>query len=229
MTKPTKYFLAHTSVSIMNLKPIWPLSAHPNQIQALSEADAAQRRAGHKAQRSALQSGQPLEAIEDQFALIPFRRRPKSPAPFMNFGNDAMVVTQPVRDLLAPLAPHSLRFFPITVLNETCKAPLWEGPALYVMQVTEVRHACNLAQSTAVCTQQITLPDGIATTLSTIGNPDATYTIALDTPVDDAADIWIDDRLQGAIFLSGHLAKALKSAGLARGWGLTECVLLPRA
>ncbi len=43
-------------------------------------------------------------------------------------------------------------------------------------------------------------------------------------PPEGGAEIWIDDRLSGAMFLTDRIAKALKEAKLTRGWGLKRCV-----
>jgi hypothetical protein len=139
----------------------------------------------------------------------------------MNFTSSRLVVTSEARALLEGLAPGPLSFHPITVLNAARTKPLWDGAELHVMQVLECRRETVIEESGAVGRAIGKCLDGAS--LHMVGPTDGPDPIVVRPPAEGASEMWVDDRLYGALFLTDRIAQAIRAAKMTRHWGLTEC------
>ena len=141
----------------------------------------------------------------------------------MNFGSAFTAVTAEMRGLLESLNPGPMMFHPINVANATRTAPLWEGAELFIVQFLEVRRETIIDQSGALSKKPVagTCPDGAGRHL--IGSTDGPDPIVVLPPMEDGAEIWMDDRVENSIFMSDRVAQAIRGAKMSRAWGLLPC------
>lgn len=164
------------------------------------------------------------EELDTSFSLIPERKKPSGPQPLMNFGGSWTIVTAETRRLLKDLKPGRLRFDPVEVLNAARTAPLWEGADLHIMQVLTCRREVLIEESYGIGKKRLDItPDG--TDVFMIHSIDRHDALVVAPPERGGAEMWLDDRLMGALFMSDRVATALKAAKLTRGWSLKRCVV----
>ncbi|MEM9798384.1 MAG: DUF1629 domain-containing protein [Pseudomonadota bacterium] len=224
MTATPPVWFATGSVDSSGAKPILPVGDHEEDKAKLSSEEIKENAKRQKELVSRYRAGRevPAEEIGTQFALMTTAKKPARPQPFMKmFGR--LVVTSETREVLEGLDPGPLKFHPIEVLNAARTAPLWEGAELHLMQVLTCRRAMVVEDSKWLSKRVGTCADGEARYMATALDMDDALTVT--APTDGTAEIWLDDRLDGGLFLSGRIAKALKTAKLTRGWGLKRCVV----
>ncbi|UWQ22251.1 hypothetical protein [Jannaschia sp. W003] len=220
---PTKVWFASASVDVNAAKPILPIGRHEEDERSMTRDElAAVVKVSREAMRK-IQSGEALsdEEISRTYSLCRGSTASNQPEPFMLlFGS--WVVTAETRALLEDLDPGPLRFHEIEVLNAARTAPLWEGAALSVMQVLTCRRDVVIEESERLRKRVGRLKDGEAR--FSVTAPDRDDVLVVLPPHEDASEVWLDDRLDGALFLSDRVAKALSAAKLTRGWNLRRCV-----
>ena len=193
----------------------------------LPEGRAAAVRENVNDRLDAFKSGRLLHPVTflSEWALGKDERSPKAPSPMMSFGGTPMVTAE----ACALLETHDIgpvRFHPIRVLDAKREAPLWpDCPEVHALNVGTVKRgldvaATNNAEWPIVAPRKGHTPTGL-THYSVRGREDDN--LAFSPVVLDGPDLWVDDQLEGEIFLSDRLAKALTKAGLSRGWGLRRC------
>lgn len=225
MTENAKVWLAEVSTSSEFQKPIRdvrfadalegkPTKEAANEVMDRHVATIARYRAGEKLT---------VEELGTEFALIPKFKKPNGPFPIMNFTSSRLVVTSEARALLEGLDPGPLSFHPITALNSARTKPLWDGAELHVMQVLECRRETVIEESGALSPISGKCLDG--TGLQFVGPTDGPDPIVVRPPAAGASEMWVDDRLRGALFLTDRIAHAIRAAKMTRHWGLTECRL----
>ncbi|MEJ6393759.1 hypothetical protein V8J82_10860 [Gymnodinialimonas sp. 2305UL16-5] len=205
------------------MKPIWQVGSHKADYNQISDEETLERIEASKKVRFTYQSGLMLSsnALGEVFSLVPEMAKPSGPQPIMNFGGDRLVVTAETRALLESLNPGPLQFHKIDVLNAERTKSLWEGADLHMMQVLECRRETLFEESGAIRPPAVTVRDGVAYNMIT--STDGEDPMVVLPPAEGSAEIWIEDRLFGALFLTDRIAQALKAAKLTRGWGLLEC------
>lgn len=217
-----KVWLAEVSTSSAFTKPIFRIGDHEADLEGWAYDEVATHLEERATVRSKYRSAIPLshEELGTSFSLMPNRKKPSGPHSIMNFGADRLIVTGETKTLLEELDPGPVQFFPIEVLNMPRTKPLWEGADLHVMQVLECRHDTVTEESQAL--SKIGNPD-IGTDSFFVGPTDGEDPMVVLPPPEGAAEMWIDDRLNGALFLTDRIAKALRAAKFSRAWGLREC------
>ena len=221
--KPPRIWFAGGSVNWHYSKPISEAGHHYDDHQRMGDDERAAWSARYKAFSPAYRSGLPIapENLPRRFSRIRNRQKP-SLQPFMLFAGVYAVVTAETRALLEGLGPGPLGFHPIEALNTATTAPLWPGAELYLLQVLTCRRAVAIEESGSIGKPIERCLDGEP--MRTVSTSIAEDALVVAPPRGGGAEIWIDDRLFGAIFLTDRIAKALKAAKLAGGWGLKRCV-----
>lgn len=222
-TKPSRFWFATGSSNNSTSKPLNEVGQHWEDIQRMDKETAAAWSAQSRAFSDAYRSGRPIAPrdMPRRFSLIRNRSKPSGPPPFMLWGGTYMVVSAETRALLEGLAPGPLAFHPIEALNTAATAPLWPGAKLFLLQVLACRRAVVIEESRGIGKPNDRCLDGEAQRMVFALDEDDALVVA--PPLAGDAELWIDDRLMGALFLSDRVAQALKAAKLARGWGLRRC------
>ncbi|WP_141134317.1 hypothetical protein [Jannaschia aquimarina] len=215
---PVRVWFAAGSVDNNASKPIWQVGQHDIDVDPLTKEQRIALRKKNKVVRQAYRSGVEVSAADlgPTYSLIPDERKPSGPQPFMLFGGLETIVTAETRALLEELDPGPLRFHAIEVLNAARTAPLWKGADLHVMQVLTCRRAVVVAESRALGDPVGKCPDGEALYMVSTSHEMKDAMVVLPPP-EGAAEMWLDDRLTGALFVSDRVAKALRAAKLSRG------------
>ncbi|SFJ37589.1 hypothetical protein [Jannaschia pohangensis] len=221
-------WFASSSVSTRSPKPIWPIGWHDEDLESMSSEEKRQFAIANKANFLAYRSGQPVEPAQlgTRFALCTGLKTPAGPQPFMLLFS-RMVVTGETRALLEELDPGPLRFHRIEVLNAARTKPLWDGADLYVMQVLSCRREVLMDESPNLGPRPVDrTPDGQDIHMVYVSSTMEPLVVV--PPAEGGAEMWLDDRLSGALFLTDRVAGALNAAKLTRGWGLRRCDVVTR-
>ena len=221
---PPRIWFADGSVNSHTSKPLFRVGDHWEDHERMGNEERTARVDQSRAFMAAYWSASPIAPadVPRAFSLMPNRNKPSGPQSFMLFVGLYTVVSAETRALLERLDPGPLAFHPIEALNAAQTVPLWPGAELYLLQVLTCRRAVVIEESRTISEPIERCLDGEAQRMVIAHDEQDAVVVA--PPPEGGAEIWIDDRLMGAMFLTDRVAEALKEAKLSRGWGLKRCV-----
>ena len=223
---PAPVWFATTSVNNNTTKPLFPVGWHESQPEK-EALDHESRRALNQRIRTVcldFRAGKFVDPdfIGGTFVMVPGFKKPSGPHPFMKL-SAYYVVTAEVRSLLERLDPGPLHFHAIEALKLNREGPVWEGADLHVMQVLTCRREVVVEDSRGLDFSIGKLADG--TDILPPGERELHGSLVVTPPAAGSAEMWLNDQLDGSLFLSDRIVSELKAAKLTRGWGLKRCTV----
>lgn len=200
------------------------LSQHTKDVHPIEYNDVWRARHGEEKSREAsrrsaaidrrMERGEliPSEEMFKEWAWIRQNAKGEHAPPFSNFGGNTAAVNQATKDLLETFDLGAMRFHPISILNSGLVSEPWPEP-IYVLNVGNVKQAAVITDPLFPAMRAMPQERFKILFVEHL----IVSSLALEGP-----DIWIDGQLTNGLFVSDRLAKALKKAGLAKGWALKK-------
>lgn len=229
VSKPDKVWRVSSYGNVNRALDVWPIGMHDRDFEGMSLEEASAKRhafldAGNRFGRGELVSiddlGGPVWAWRRSNA-----KGDKAPN-FMNLGghpaaNAACKAVMEQADLGA------INFHPIRILNAGRKSEPWPEE-IYVVNVGNAKEALAIDVGLGDGRMRDSSSPGFETPPELLRySVEPSFPVPLTTAALGGPDIWMDPKmLSGGLFISDRLAKLLKDAKMAGGWGLKECSIL---
>ncbi len=227
--KPKKAWRVGTCADVNKALDIRAIGRHKQDYANLSEDEAQARRSAFLDVGRRFERGELVSIDEMGGPVWAWRRMnakgDKAPN-FMNLGGKP-AVNAVCKAVMEQADLGAINFHPIRILNAGRKSEPWPEE-IYVINVGNAKEALAIDVGLADGTVRGTYVPGFEIPPEAVRySVEPSISAPLTTAALDCPDIWMDPKMsRGGLFISDRLAKLLKGAKMAGGWGLKECTIV---
>ncbi len=230
VSKPDKVWRVSSYGDVNRALDVWPIGMHDRDFESMSLEEASAKRQAFLDAGNRFGRGE-LVSIDDLGGPVWAWRRSNAKgdkAPnFMNLGGRP-AVNAACKAVMEQADLGAINFHPIRILNAGRKSEPWPEE-IYVVNVGNAKEALAIDVGLADGTVRGTYVPGFEIPPEAVRySVEPSISAPLTTAALDGPDIWMDPKMsRGGLFISDRLAKLLRDAKMAGGWGLKECSVHP--